>query len=278
MRQPTSRGSGVLPSVSLKKPPQFTLLLPFYTQHHSRYCQFLILLACSYRDRSLPATSSSLAVPLAHPLGITFSHHRNGWKYYAQPYNADEAVRNSLLLSPDLHVICPHVGLAASSMLLTHQLVARLEAATSRLEDIAQTATQDPQDPQDSQHGVPAVAVSTATELPPSAAKSPLIPVHVPAALPPAIEAFDALINNEVKRFANLSDSIGGLVAEQVMPYYISLPERRLIYPLGCFGSSNIRCGAQVPHRDDQGQEAGYCLVIVHGDIERATGNNRPSQ
>lgn len=100
-------------------------------------------------------------------------------------------------------------------MLLTHQWIARLEAATSRLEDIAQTTTQDPQD---AHHGVPAVAASAAAALPPSAAKSSPTPVNVPAALPPAIEAFDALINNEVKRFANLSDSIGGLVAEQVIP------------------------------------------------------------
>lgn len=34
--------------------------------------------------------------------------------------------------------------------------------------------------------------------------------------LPPAIDDFDALINAEVKTFVNMSEEIGGLVAEQV--------------------------------------------------------------
>lgn len=33
---------------------------------------------------------------------------------------------------------------------------------------------------------------------------------------PPVLQDFDALINNEVKRFAALSSEIGGLAAEQV--------------------------------------------------------------
>ena len=34
--------------------------------------------------------------------------------------------------------------------------------------------------------------------------------------LPPAIDDFDALINGDVKTFVNMSEEIGGLVAEQV--------------------------------------------------------------
>ena len=34
--------------------------------------------------------------------------------------------------------------------------------------------------------------------------------------LPPAIDDFDAMINAEVKTFVNMSEEIGGLVAEQV--------------------------------------------------------------
>lgn len=34
--------------------------------------------------------------------------------------------------------------------------------------------------------------------------------------LPPAIDDFDAIINTEVKTFVNVSEEIGGLVAEQV--------------------------------------------------------------
>ena len=34
--------------------------------------------------------------------------------------------------------------------------------------------------------------------------------------LPPAVDDFDAMINAEVKTFVNMSEEIGGLVAEQV--------------------------------------------------------------
>lgn len=34
--------------------------------------------------------------------------------------------------------------------------------------------------------------------------------------LPPAIDDFDAVINGDVKTFVNMSEEIGGLVAEQV--------------------------------------------------------------
>ena len=45
-------------------------------------------------------------------------------------------------------------------------------------------------------------------------------------ALPPAIDDFDAMINAEVKTFVNMSEEIGGLVAEQVqMPTQSTHPE-----------------------------------------------------
>lgn len=34
--------------------------------------------------------------------------------------------------------------------------------------------------------------------------------------LPPAIEDFDAIVNGDVQNFVNMSEDIGGLVAEQV--------------------------------------------------------------
>ena len=37
-----------------------------------------------------------------------------------------------------------------------------------------------------------------------------------PEALPPSIEAFDAMIEGVVKTYVNVSEEIGGLVAEQV--------------------------------------------------------------
>jgi adenylyl cyclase-associated protein len=37
-----------------------------------------------------------------------------------------------------------------------------------------------------------------------------------PPPLPPVVEAFDVLLNQEVQKFADLSNKIGGVVAEQV--------------------------------------------------------------
>ena len=38
--------------------------------------------------------------------------------------------------------------------------------------------------------------------------------------LPPAIDDFDAMINSDVKTYVNMSEEIGGLVAEQVWRYW----------------------------------------------------------
>jgi hypothetical protein len=95
-------------------------------------------------------------------------------------------------------------------------LINRLEAATSRLEDIA-SSTQDSQQPP----GIPAVAASAAAAIPPSQQAAQAVapaptPKQAPPPLPESVEAFDALINEEVKKFAALSDNLGGLLAEQV--------------------------------------------------------------
>ena len=54
---------------------------------------------------------------------------------------------------------------------------------------------------------------SRAIEQPGGATPTP--PQHQET-LPPAIDDFDAMINAEVKTFVNMSEEIGGLVAEQV--------------------------------------------------------------
>ena len=52
-------------------------------------------------------------------------------------------------------------------------------------------------------------------------------PASLVEALPPAINDFDAMINAEVRTFVNMSEEIGGLVAEQVCQ-----PERSLLSAL----------------------------------------------
>ncbi len=64
-------------------------------------------------------------------------------------------------------------------------------------------------------------------------------------ALPPAIDDFDAMINAEVKTFVNMSEEIGGLVAEQVpLSTQSTNPEAYLIliYSSGCRSPSFFRC------------------------------------
>ena len=84
----------------------------------------------------------------------------------------------------------------------------RLEAATSRLEDIAAAAQ--PQEGSISNGLLTSTGGSIVPEL------SELPPRKIPDPLPPAIDNFDSLINGDVKKFILLSEELGGLVAEQV--------------------------------------------------------------
>ncbi|KAI9824406.1 MAG: hypothetical protein M1832_001941 [Thelocarpon impressellum] len=91
-------------------------------------------------------------------------------------------------------------------------LIKRLEAATSRLEDMAQptgdsNATSNEAGLAPSADGAAMGATERAV-----AANSPVAATEV---LPPSIEGFDALINAEVTKFVNLSEELGGVVAEQ---------------------------------------------------------------
>lgn len=89
----------------------------------------------------------------------------------------------------------------------------RLEAATSRLEDMVPATT----DQSAASKGVASLPESGLTAPSVDArggAASPSQDTLVP--LPPSIDDFDALINGDVKTFVNMSEEIGGLVAEQV--------------------------------------------------------------
>jgi adenylyl cyclase-associated protein len=104
-------------------------------------------------------------------------------------------------------------------------LISRLEAATSRLEDIASSAASYEGDaatngappaptPSSSAKGVPAAAASVA-----AAGASPTLPPAPPKAeLPPMIQEFDTTVLADLKAYEKLSNSptLGGLVGEQV--------------------------------------------------------------
>ena len=94
------------------------------------------------------------------------------------------------------------------------ELLTRLEAATSRLEDMAQSEV----NPSATTNGLPPAAGTNAAAL--SKAGSSGLPGSGPKEatqpLPPAIADFDALMNGDVKKFVNMGEDLGGLVAEQV--------------------------------------------------------------
>ncbi|KAI2469873.1 adenylate cyclase associated N terminal-domain-containing protein [Annulohypoxylon bovei var. microspora] len=109
-------------------------------------------------------------------------------------------------------------------------LIKRLEAATTRLEDIATSTIELPQ-------GVPALTATVATPSGPSSVASP-IPHH---ALPPApalkevpeeplpetIEEFDNFINHSVEKYVADSNKLGGLIAEQASKVFEGFKQQR---------------------------------------------------
>ncbi|KAL8969659.1 MAG: hypothetical protein Q9183_001893 [Haloplaca sp. 2 TL-2023] len=91
-------------------------------------------------------------------------------------------------------------------------LIKRLEAATSRLEDMVPTM----RPPSSDANGVASLPEHGLTAPGADARNGPTAsPRLAPANLPPAVDDFDALINGDVKTFVNMSEEIGGLVAEQ---------------------------------------------------------------
>lgn len=102
-----------------------------------------------------------------------------------------------------------HVVPTVSRMDLT-TIINRLEAATSRLEDMAASAID--------LNGAPTPAPTGPLPPPPVQARAapPEPPKPVVEPLPESVEDFDAFITGPVKKYVNLSDELGGLVAEQV--------------------------------------------------------------
>ncbi|KAI1336287.1 adenylate cyclase associated N terminal-domain-containing protein [Xylariaceae sp. FL0016] len=107
-------------------------------------------------------------------------------------------------------------------------LIKRLEAATTRLEDIASSTIELPQ-------AVP--ALSQTIDTPQGASPGPLPPLSSqapPAAkaapeepLPESVEEFDAFISQTVEKYVKTSNKIGGLVAEQASKVYEGFKQQR---------------------------------------------------
>ncbi|KAM0354110.1 hypothetical protein ACHAPU_001145 [Fusarium lateritium] len=112
-------------------------------------------------------------------------------------------------------------------------LIKRLEAATSRLEDIA-SSTAPPADAAVLNQAIPSPPNPTlAAPTPPAASTSKaaaLASVEPEAAtepLPESIEEFDAFLNTSVEKYVELSHQLGGLVAQQAALVKTGFQEQR---------------------------------------------------
>jgi adenylyl cyclase-associated protein len=104
-------------------------------------------------------------------------------------------------------------------------LIKRLEAATSRLEDIA-TSTELPKDVPPLSQTITSPPETSAVPTPPSAPR----PQAAPAAsepLPESIEEFDAFLNSSVDKYVKLSQQLGGVVAHQANAVLKGFTEQR---------------------------------------------------
>ena len=97
--------------------------------------------------------------------------------------------------------------------------------------------------------------------------------------LPPMIDDFDGIINGEVKTFVNMSEEIGGLVAEQVIystnwksKIFKSVRPDDIVSVRCC--TTGFRCSTQVPYSYHQSQETRYPVACLHGNLERAAIND----
>lgn len=88
-------------------------------------------------------------------------------------------------------------------------IIRRLEAATSRLEDMASAVVEAPK----TNGALPAVTAAAPAA---AVASHPAAPKKVAEPLPLIIEDFDVFIDTAVKKYVDLSKDIGGPVAEQV--------------------------------------------------------------
>lgn len=124
-------------------------------------------------------------------------------------------------------------------------ILTRLEAATSRLEDLVPTIGDSPLTTDGAQ------SLSDQRPSAHSALDQARSPSRHMETLPPVIDDFDAIINGQVKSFVNMSEEIGGLVAEQVwLPRFCGGKRAGMLtleLPV-CRCPPSLCCRTQVPH------------------------------
>ena len=106
-------------------------------------------------------------------------------------------------------------------------LLLRLEAATSRLEDIASSTIEIPQAVPALQETLASPTGSKVGSPTPSAPAPSSGPATAEEPLPESIEDFDAFLNSSVAKYSKLSEALGGLIAEQAAKVVQGFKEER---------------------------------------------------
>lgn len=176
-----------------------------------------------------------------------------------------------------LHHRTPTTTVIGPEPLLT-RLINRLEAATSRLEDIASTAFENGDGA--ASKGLP--SSSSAPELPGVAASKSAPPTAQPTpaptpavSLPATLSDMDTLISDDVSNFVSAAEALGDSnITEQVCTF-----EKHTIGPwlttlLGARSLTRLCRSAQVLARLDRGQEARPIFTCFPGAHQGSFGRN----
>lgn len=105
-------------------------------------------------------------------------------------------------------------------------LLGRLEAATSRLEDIASSTVEIPQAVPNIQETL-ASPVADASKATSNAAAPAAAPAAAAEPIPESVEDFDAFLKTSVDKYSKLSEALGGLIAEQAAKVVQGFNEER---------------------------------------------------
>jgi adenylyl cyclase-associated protein len=130
-------------------------------------------------------------------------------------------------------------------------IIRRLEAATSRLEDMASSTIEPPTsngNAQTKEIGGPPVPAPTGP-LPP-----PPIPKPTVEEVPASVEEFDAFLSGALKKYVTLSEGLGGPVAEQASAFD-HLREQSLTEQTGCKGPESVRSATKVSPDQHESEE-----------------------
>lgn len=191
----------------------------------------------------------------------------------AQPDDTDQEVRGAPGSIPQPRPCCVSWRKQHSQTLTEYS---RLEAATSRLEDIAQSSFELPgavsglQTTTGSKPSVPTLTSPAPGSLSsPQTAIGPSPPAPAPEPVPESIEEFDALISQSLANWVELSNNIGGLVAEQAAKVVEAFKEQRKFLL--------ITTKAKKPDLKGAGMSVFQDLVKPIGNLMTAVGSIKDS-